>query len=336
MAGRPRTAPPMSDPFSAGALQQDDELAQQINDWASSMLSSITNNMTTGVSHWSAIMTQLSSENARLSRELKDLRERTAGIADKLAVSDRKNVEDLRDLNRSSKMSERYYQFTDGARMDAVETLNKYFPRNKLTNDRLICETFEIAFEVATVAMSNIQEHLQILKNPTSGRALQPTQRAETRKEATEDQFKYSTKTSFGDEQARKIMESVSAYLRQTSDMVDTTPMEEDVLTELQKRRIYHEQHYQIDKNISEKFIPVFCKMAWQLAVQAPSLQIEYKQMAFSPDMHDVAEPTKKNKSGRSTCMSSTPKIKHYLWPALIDPQNGTVLRKGIVRLANS
>ncbi|CAH1256798.1 Hypp1727 [Branchiostoma lanceolatum] len=184
--------------------------------------------------------------------------------------------------------------------------------------------------------MSNIQEHLQILKNPTSGRALQPTQRAETRKEATEDQFKYSTKTSFGDEQARKIMESVSAYLRQTSDMVDTTPMEEDVLTELQKRRIYHEQHYQIDKNISEKFIPVFCKMAWQLAVQAPSLQIEYKQMAFSPDMHDVAEPTKKNKSGRSTCMSSTPKIKHYLWPALIDPQNGTVLRKGIVRLANS
>ncbi|XP_035689575.1 uncharacterized protein LOC118424872 [Branchiostoma floridae] len=310
-------------------------LPRKMNEFAGSLAS----NLTWAVGSWSKDMSHLLSENARLSAELQDLKERTASVASERAVRDRQNVEDITDPNRPTQIGQLYTQFIDGDRMDAVDALQKEFPDKHYANHRLVCEIFEVAFEVATVAITSVREHIpRTLVNPTSLRtpSVKSQQKQQAGEEPIEVYFKYTTTPELEkrrrDADIKNITDSISAYLRRTSRSVDITAMKEDVLSDIEKRYPPEKRSLLFKKlRLVQNFISDCCKLAWQLVVQTPSMHIQYNDRTFDKMKHEQS-----NKQSSTSKSATSTRIRHYLWPTLLYNLNGKVACKGIVVTGDS
>ncbi|KAI8489717.1 hypothetical protein Bbelb_326230 [Branchiostoma belcheri] len=317
--------------------EQDHLSPIQMNEYAGRMAS----NLTWAVNSWSMEMLRLQTENARLSAELRDLKDRTASVASERAVRDQ-DTEDITKKNRPRQIASSYKEFTDGDRMDALDALNKEFPLADKTyaNARLVCEIFEAAFRVATVAISSVRDHLpRTLVNPTSLRTpnLKQEEKQHAGKEPVGVYFKYSTipesETHRRDATLKGLANSISAYLIRTSSDVDVTDMKEDVLSDLEGRYPTDKQSQALlhkKLRLVQNFISDCCKLAWQLVVQTPSMHIQYNEKKFDPTKHELANRQPSTGTSKSTAGTGK-KIRHYLWPTLLNNMSGIVVCKGVV-----
>ena len=68
-------------------------------------------------------------------------------------------------------------------------------------------------------------------------------------------------------------------------------------------------------------YIEECVKLAWAVSVQSPPLVLNYEHKYYSPDLH-------------TRFHSSDPdsdQIKNFLWPALLEGENGPCVSKGVV-----
>ncbi|XP_078592853.1 uncharacterized protein LOC144871356 [Branchiostoma floridae x Branchiostoma japonicum] len=343
MAGLPGRAQPTPKMANPGEQDMKHVRLRQMNEVAGSLqvISCSASDLKRVVDDCTEDMSYLLSENARLSAELQDLKERTARVASERAARDQQNLEDITDPNRPTQIGQFYNQFIDGERMDAVDILQRKFPDKHYANHRLVCEIFEVAFQVATVAITSVREHIpRTLANPTSLRTppIKPQQKqhAGGKPDIIEVNFKYSTapelETHHRDADIKHITDSISAYLRKTSDSVDITAMKEDVLSGFAKRSPPDKQDLISNKlRLVQNFISECCKLAWQLVVQTPSMHIEYNQWAFDKMKHELS-----NRQSSTSKADTSKRIRHYLWPTLFYNLNGKVARKGLVVTGDS
>jgi len=117
----------------------------------------------------------------------------------------------------------------------------------------------------------------------------------------------------------KDLEEAVTAYLRRATETFDLSKNVEEVCSQIWATLYDYPCLKTCDGII--KYVKECVRVAWGLVNQVPVYVIEYEARQFRPDLHV--------RYHNSDPENDT--IKTYLWPALLEGQNGPCVQRGVV-----
>jgi len=118
---------------------------------------------------------------------------------------------------------------------------------------------------------------------------------------------------------AKDLEEAVTAYLRRATETFDLSKNVEEVCSQIWATLYDYPCLKSCDGII--KYVKECVRVAWGLVNQVPVYVIEYEARQYRPDLHVRYHASD----------SEADTIKTYLWPALLEGQNGPCVQKGVV-----
>lgn len=221
---------------------------------------------------------------------------------------------------RPAHLVRKYGELYSQLRLETLDSLDKLPPL--VSSDelkiKLLFSVVVLAFRSVTNSISSKRDQIRrILQLPPPNIQMNDES---TQKSNNEDSHNNINEDSTILEPAVKdLEEAVVAYLRRATETFDLSKNVEEVCSQIWATLYDYPCLKSCDGII--KYVKECVRVAWGLVNQVPVYVIEYEARQFRPDLHV--------RYHNSDPESET--IKTYLWPALLEGQNGPCVQKGVV-----
>ncbi|XP_074599528.1 uncharacterized protein LOC141853908 [Brevipalpus obovatus] len=247
----------------------------------------------------------LKKELAKAKQTISKLQEREQKMRDRLAEQAHKLINRGIKLENSGTNDKRptalirkYGNLYAQARVDTLDSLNSLSQLKDA--DEL---KSKLLFSLVVLSFCSVQKTLNGLKQQVKDVLQIP--------ENTSDKV---LKSAIDD-----LNNSLNAYLRVKLDIFDPRSDSEEVLNQICATLYDYPCLRECDGLLH--YIRDCVSLAWTLSIQDPDYSIEYESKKFNKDMHVRFH----------TSDQSSDTIKSYLWPCLIESNNGPCVHKGVV-----
>merc|ERR1712223_509635 len=221
---------------------------------------------------------------------------------------------------RPAHLVRRYGELYSQMRLETLDALDKLKP---LVNSdelkiKLLFSVVVLAFRSVTNSISSKRDQIRrILQLPPPNIQMNDES---TQKSNNEDSHNNISEDSTILEPAVKdLEEAVVAYLRRATETFDLSKNVEEVCSQIWATLYDYPCLKTCDGII--KYVKECVRVAWGLVNQVPVYVIEYEARQYRPDLHVRYHASD----------SEADTIKTYLWPALLEGQNGPCVQKGVV-----
>lgn len=213
---------------------------------------------------------------------------------------------------RPSGLVKRYGELYSQMRLETLDDLDKLVElvNSEELKNKLLFSVMVLAFRSVT---STVQTKRDQVRRILQLLPLNPEENAKST-ETTD-----LTLGSNSDPASRDMEDAISAYLRRATENFDLSKNVEEVCTQIWATLYDYPCLKSCDGII--KYVKECVRVAWGLVNQVPSYVIEYEERQFRNDLHvrfHLARP-------------ENDLIQTYLWPALLEGENGPCVQKGVV-----
>lgn len=184
--------------------------------------------------------------------------------------------------------------------LDALDKLPELVNSEELKN-KLLFSVVVLGFRSVTTTIQSKREHVRrILQLPP------PPPNDQSSSEAV-------------DPAAKDLEQAISIYLRRATENFDLSKNVEEVCSQIWAT-LYDYPCLKTSDGII-RYVKECVRVAWGLVNQVPNYVVEYENRKFQPDLHVRFHSSK----------TDSDLIQTYLWPALLEGENGPCVQKGVV-----